>query len=50
LRRWSALSLRAKLLAVEEMGDLADKFLADRKQRGLPYFDPQTGQLVQARS
>ena len=47
LRQWSALSLREKLLAVEEMGDLAAKFLNDRKARGLPYFDPDTGRLMQ---
>ena len=46
LRRWSALSLRAKLSAVEEMGDMAARFLADRRARRLPYFDPHTGELV----
>lgn len=46
LRIWSRLPLRAKLAAVEEMGDLAEKFLQDRKARGLPYFDPETGELV----
>ncbi len=46
LRQWSRLSLRAKLAAVEEMGDLAGRFLAYRKARGLPYFDPYTGELV----
>jgi hypothetical protein len=46
LRRWSKLPLRAKLAAVEEMGDLAERFLTERRARGLPYFDPQTGELV----
>lgn len=46
LRRWSQLSLRAKLSAVEEMGDLAGKFLASRKASRLPYFDPDTGRLI----
>jgi len=46
LRRWSKLPLRAKLAAVEEMGDLAARFLAERQAKGLPYFDPQTGELV----
>ncbi len=46
LRRWSKLSLRAKLEAVEEMGDLAANFLNWRKARGLPYIDPDTGQAV----
>ena len=50
LRRWSALSLRAKLAAVEEMGDLANKFLNDRKARCLSYFDPETGALVKPRT
>jgi len=46
LRRWSQLPLRAKLAAVEEMGNLAERFLQDRKARGLPYFDPHTGEMV----
>ena len=46
LRRWIALSLRAKLLAVEEMSDLAQRFITSRKSRGLPDFDPHTGELV----
>ncbi len=46
LRVWSRLPLRQKLLALEEMGDLANKMLAWRKARGLPYIDPDTGQPV----
>jgi len=46
LRVWSRLPLRQKLLALEEMGDLANKMLEWRISRGLPYIDPATGQLV----
>jgi hypothetical protein len=46
LRRWSQLPLRAKLEAVEEMGELAERFLNDRKARRLPYFDPYTAELI----
>jgi hypothetical protein len=46
LRVWSGLPLRQKLQAVEEMGELANKSLEWRKSRGLPYFDPGTGELV----
>jgi hypothetical protein len=47
LRVWSRLPLRAKLAAVEEMGELAERFLNDRKARNLPYFDPETGVLLE---
>ena len=46
LRRWAKLSFREKMEALEKMGDLALKILAHHKKRGLPYFDPYTGQLV----
>jgi hypothetical protein len=46
LRVWSRLPLRRKLMALEEMGDLATKMLDWRKARGLPYIDPDTGVLV----
>jgi hypothetical protein len=45
-RVWSRLPLRRKLMALEEMGDLAGKMLEWRKSRGLPYIDPDTGELV----
>ena len=48
LRVWSRLPLRQKLLALEEMGDMASETLAWRKARGLPYIDPATGELVKA--
>ena len=47
LRQWSRLTVREKLSAVEEMGDLAAHYLNIRKARGLPYIDPETDQLVQ---
>jgi hypothetical protein len=46
LRVWSRLPLRRKLMALEEMGDLARKMLDWRKARGLPYIDPDSGELV----
>jgi hypothetical protein len=46
LRVWTRLPLRQKLMALEEMGDLASKMLGWRKSRGLPYIDPTTGELV----
>ena len=33
-------------MALEEMGDFANRMLEWRKQRGLPYIDPDTGELV----
>lgn len=46
LRRWAALPLRRKLLALEEMCDHARATIEWRRQQGLPYFDPVTGELV----
>ena len=46
LRVWTYLPLRQKLMALEEMCDLAEKMLAWRKARGLPYIDPDTGEAV----
>jgi hypothetical protein len=46
LRVWSRLPLRRKLMALEEMGDLARKMLEWRKARGLPFIDPATGQVT----
>ena len=46
LRRWSALPPMAKLRALEEMCDHSRATLASLQRRGLPYFDPQTGELV----
>jgi hypothetical protein len=38
--------LREKLLALEQMCDHARATIAWRKAKGLPYFDPFTGELV----
>jgi hypothetical protein len=46
LRRWSALPLMAKLRALEEMCDHSRATIASLQRRGLPYFDPHTGELV----
>jgi hypothetical protein len=43
---WSRLSLRQKLVAVEELCDLSRRLLEQRRKAGLPYFDPDTGALV----
>jgi hypothetical protein len=47
LRRWSRLTVRQKLQALDEMCALARRALAERQRRGLPYIDPDTGQAVQ---
>jgi hypothetical protein len=49
LRVWSQLPLRRKLMALEEMGDMARKTIEWRVSEGLPYFDPATGELVKGR-
>jgi hypothetical protein len=46
LRRWSRLSFREKMLALEEMCDLAFATVENRKRLKLPYFAPHTGELV----
>ncbi len=46
LRVWRKLPLRQKLLALEQLCDHARATIAWRKSRGLPYFDPATGELV----
>jgi len=46
LRVWSHLPLRQKLMALEEMGDMAERMLNRRKEQGLPYIDPDTGELA----
>lgn len=46
LRRWAALPLMSKLRALEEMCDHARATVAWRQREGLPYFDPDTGELV----
>jgi hypothetical protein len=46
LRVWSHLPVRRKLMALEEICDLARKTIEWRKSRGLPYIDPFTGEFV----
>ena len=50
LRRWSALPPMAKLRALEEMCDHSRATIASLQRRGLPYFDPHTGELVVGKS
>lgn len=50
LRHWVALSLREKLQALEQMCDHARPTIAWRRGKGLPYFDPETGELVNGSS
>jgi hypothetical protein len=45
-REFRALPFRRKLEVIEEMADLGRKTLEWRKSRGLPYIDPDTGELV----
>jgi hypothetical protein len=45
---FSALTLREKLEAVEEMADLARRFEEERKRHGLPYTSIETGERVPA--
>ncbi len=46
LRGWRKLTFDQKLQANEDMNDLANEFFARRKAKGLPYIDPDTGELV----
>ncbi len=43
---FSALTLREKLEAVEEMADLARRFEEERKRQGLPYTSVETGERI----
>lgn len=46
LRHGMALSLRQKLQALEQMCDHARATIAWRRRNGLPYYDPETGELI----
>ncbi len=46
LRNWRKLSFDEKLQANEEMNAFANQIFARRKAQGLPYIDPDTGELV----
>ena len=46
LRDAMSMSLLEKLNAVEDMCIWAEKMIAQRRAKGLPYIDPETGDLV----
>lgn len=46
LRVWAALPLRVKLEALEQMCDRGRRMVAWRRSQGLPYFDPDSGELI----
>jgi hypothetical protein len=48
MKAFRGLSLREKLLIVEEMADRARFVLNQRRNRGLAYFDPLTGDMIRA--
>ena len=48
-REFHALPFVRKLELVDEMGVFARRMLAERKRRGLPYIDPDTGKAVRGR-
>ena len=50
LRRWRQLSLEEKLQAVDDLRELGNQFIAQRKEKGLPYIDPHTGHGVNPKS
>ncbi len=41
-----AMSIRERLLALDELCELSQRMLASRQRAGLPYWDPYTGKLV----
>lgn len=46
IRRWSQLTMDEILAAQEEMGDHVRATIDWRRNRGLPYIDPYTGEHV----
>ncbi|MEM0896855.1 MAG: hypothetical protein AAGJ79_08200, partial [Verrucomicrobiota bacterium] len=46
LRQWRQLSLNERFDAAEEIEVLAMHFLESRRKKGLPYFDPDSGELI----
>lgn len=46
LRKWRSLTLREKLQANEDMVQTADYMIQQRREKGLPYIDPETGECV----
>jgi len=45
-----ALPFRRKMELVEEMDDQVQSMTARREREGLPYFDPDTGELIPGRA
>ena len=43
---FKALSFDEKLQQIEQMADFAREIAAQRKQKGLPYIDPKTGERI----
>jgi hypothetical protein len=46
---WSRLPIRERLEALEQMCDHARETIAWRQREGLPYFDPENGELIKPR-
>ncbi|HZS55650.1 MAG TPA: hypothetical protein VFA65_14710 [Bryobacteraceae bacterium] len=46
IRYWASLPLRDKIAAIEEMEEFGRAMIERRRQRGLPYIDPDTGERV----
>jgi hypothetical protein len=46
LRQWTRLTLRERLEAMEELGELARFSIEEKRRRNRPYFDPYTDELV----
>ncbi len=44
LRRWRELPLKAKLDAIDELLAFGEKMIEQRKERGLSYIDPTSGE------
>jgi hypothetical protein len=49
-REFYALPFRRKLEVIEELEYLARRFQESRKSQGLPYIDPDTGEVVRGQS
>lgn len=45
-REFAALSFREKLESLEDMNEVAELFLDQRRKEGLPYLDPHTKMVV----
>jgi hypothetical protein len=46
IQQWCTLSLREKLDANEQMVKTANYMIEQRRQKGLPYIDPKTGECA----